>query len=376
MYINKKHHIIFWLIWITYACLITYITDKSHFAIWSIILANVLVSGIFYSIYFICYAYKFLHKNKISIILYFITVLVVYAILRYIHVFILLEIFSPALTMEFTWPTFIGRLFLPFIQFSLWGLGVFYASFGRQSELNLKNIQLQNNIQQNQILSLQKEKLVLQNDLLQSENNFLRAQINPHFLYNCLNFFYSETFQNNPNAAEGILMLSDIMRYSLKDHTATNGLAHLTEEVAHIENVINIHQLRFAGSLQISFTVEGEAEGKLVAPMILITLVENIFKHGDLHDKNNPAQIHCRINAATQIVFFATYNKKKTGASEDSTGIGLSNIKQRLQALYKDDFSITTADEPTSYKKEITIPYFDNHQQKSFAANTVNRAIC
>ncbi|MBK7884577.1 MAG: hypothetical protein IPJ81_12935 [Chitinophagaceae bacterium] len=169
---------------------------------------------------------------------------------------------------------------------------------------------------------------------------------------------------------------SDIMRYSLKDHTATNGLAHLTEEVAHIENVINIHQLRFAGSLHISFTVEGEAEGKLVAPMILITLVENIFKHGDLHDKNNPAQIHCRIDAAKQTVFFATYNKKKTGASEDSTGIGLSNIKQRLQALYKDDFSIATVDEPTSYKKEITIPFFDNHQQKSFAANTVNRAIC
>ena len=134
-----------------------------------------------------------------------------------------------------------------------------------------------------------------------------------------------------------------------------------------MENVINIHQLRFSGGLQIALKVEGNPDGKLVAPMVLITLVENIFKHGDLHDKNNPAFVHCTIDAKSRTVYFATANKKQTGTHEGSTGIGLTNIKQRLQSLYKDNFTISTTDEDDIYKKEITIPYFDHLQQQGVA---------
>ncbi|MBK7884293.1 MAG: hypothetical protein IPJ81_11235 [Chitinophagaceae bacterium] len=109
--------------------------------------------------------------------------------------------------------------------------------------------------------------------------------------------------------------------------------------------------------MHITFEVQGNAEGKLVAPMVLITLVENIFKHGDLHDADNPAFVYCTIDDSIQTVYFSTHNKIRTGAYEGSTGIGLSNIEQRLQSLYKNNFSISTTDVGDTYKKEITMPY-------------------
>ncbi|MBK7884733.1 MAG: histidine kinase [Chitinophagaceae bacterium] len=108
----------------------------------------------------------------------------------------------------YKFPVFTRIVIRAFVIFSIYALGYFFAqrSIKRQKQLRLAE-QQQAETQQAK-LEIENQNLRLQEDLLQSENNFLRAQINPHFLYNCLNFFYSETFQNNPNAAEGILMLS------------------------------------------------------------------------------------------------------------------------------------------------------------------------
>ncbi len=226
------------------------------------------------------------------------------------------------------------------------------------------------------LFDLKTRNLHLQNENIKMENNFLRAQINPHFLYNCLNFFYSETLEKHPYVADGILMLSDIMRYSLKDYSHNNGLTELSEEIEHIENVVNIHQMRFVGSLHIKIKVEGHPEGKLIAPMVLITLVENVFKHGDLHDSNHPAIIHCKIDEAKKNILLSTFNKKKTGSREPSTGIGLANIEQRLQSLYPDNFSIHTFEDDSTYKKDITIPYFEHLNELSNDTKTYKHTIC
>ncbi|MBK7883464.1 MAG: histidine kinase [Chitinophagaceae bacterium] len=256
-----------------------------------------------------------------------------------------------------------------YAHFSLYSLGYFFVERSFQKQKKIRFIEKQQ-------AEMAKANLEIENKNLRLNEDFLRAQINPHFLYNCLNFFYSETFEKNPYVGEGILMLADIMRYSLKDYSKTNGLTDLSEEIEHIENVINIHQKRFVNTLNISIKVEGNLENKLITPMVLITMVENVFKHGDLHDRKNPALINCYINEETQKVHFTTYNTKSRGPKDPSTGIGLNNIKQRLQSLYKNNFSIDTSEEMDTYKKELIIPYFKYSDQKDSISKMYNQAVC
>jgi two-component system, LytTR family, sensor kinase len=205
---------------------------------------------------------------------------------------------------------------------------------------------------------LLEKNLNLQKSLLQSENDFLRAQINPHFLYNSLNYFYAETFEALPKVGDSIMALSDIMRYSLTDFTATNGLANLNEEIQNIQNIIGINKSRFNDILYVQLMVHGNVEGKKITPMMFITLVENLFKHGDLQDANCPAFITCTIDENTKQVIFITSNKKSGVKNIIPGGLGTSNIKKRLELLYKDGFTLNFEEEITLYKATLVIPYF------------------
>jgi two-component system, LytTR family, sensor kinase len=197
-------------------------------------------------------------------------------------------------------------------------------------------------------------------NLIQSENDFLRAQINPHFLYNSLNYFYSETFEKLPKVGDSIMMLSDIMRYSLTDFSATNGLANLDEEIENIKNIIQINKCRFDDNLHIQLSINGDPAGKKIVPMMFITLVENLFKHGDLQDHLHPASIECIIDTENEKVTFITRNKKSHVKNVIPGGLGTSNIKKRLELLYVDNFKLDFEEEVAIYKATLVIPYFIN----------------
>ena len=209
---------------------------------------------------------------------------------------------------------------------------------------------------------LLEKNLTLQKNLLQSENDFLRAQINPHFLYNCLNYFYSETFEALPKVGDSIMKLSEIMRYSLTDFSANNGLANLEDEIENIQNIININKVRFDESLYVKLTVNGEPEGKKIVPMMLITLVENLFKHGDLQDATQPAYIECSIDELSKKVTFITSNKKSGVKNVIPGGLGTSNIKKRLELLYGNGFVLNFEEEIAIYKATLVIPFFNNEE--------------
>jgi two-component system, LytTR family, sensor kinase len=233
-----------------------------------------------------------------------------------------------------------------FIHYFIFSIGFFFFT-----RFKFKNEEAQ--------LLLEKN-LTLQKNLLQSENDFLRAQINPHFLYNSLNYFYSETFEVLPKVSDSIMMLSDIMRYSLTDFSANNGLANLEEEIENIQNIININKCRFDNNLHIQLTVNGEPEGKKIVPMMFITLVENLFKHGDLQDAAHPAYIECNIDEHTKNVTFITSNKKSMVKNVIPGGLGTSNIKKRLELLYGNGFELDFEEEVAIYKATLVIPYFEN----------------
>lgn len=200
---------------------------------------------------------------------------------------------------------------------------------------------------------LEAQKLQLEVEKSSANYNFLKAQINPHFLHNTLNFLYAKSLPFSPELSEGILTLSEIMRYALGEHNLTNGKAALKDEIEHLRNVIKIHQLRFGNSLQVHFEVNGIVNGAAIIPLVLITIVENAFKHGNLKSAEHPIEI--KLNIAHNSLHFYCRNKKKTGPKELSTGIGLNNIKKRLNLAYGEQYTFTIKDEAEFYTSQLTI---------------------
>lgn len=176
---------------------------------------------------------------------------------------------------------------------------------------------------------------------LQSELSFLQSQINPHFLFNTLNMLYAKAVQCNVELSEGIYILSNIMRYALVQHNPdleSSKAIDLENEILHIENIIKIHRLRFPNSLYLEFEKETAISGYKFIPFVLITLVENIFKHGEVNDPDSVANIV--LSLKNNVLKFSTYNKKKNSIKEVGTGIGIVNVKSRLKHFYKDRYSL------------------------------------
>ena len=177
---------------------------------------------------------------------------------------------------------------------------------------------------------------------LHAELNFLKSQINPHFLYNTLNYIYVKGLAHSEELADSIHKVSEIMRYSLREATE---FVFIEEELTYLRDFISLHQLRNKNQLNIEFTVAGPTKQKTIIPFILISLVENAFKHGDLVNKNLPLiiKLFCNMN---EIRFFMK-NKKNDKPLIDSTHIGLANIQRRLDLSYPSshDFKIEQDDD-------------------------------
>lgn len=200
---------------------------------------------------------------------------------------------------------------------------------------------------------LEAQKLILEAQISQANFNFLKAQINPHFLHNTLNFLYAKSLPYSGELSEGILTLSDIMRYALSQGNQKDGKALLKDEIEHVHNVIRINQLRYSNQLKVNFEMSGTINGAMIIPFVLITLVENAFKHGDLKNQDYPIDIKVKVEGSR--LYFYCKNKKRSGPKQLSTGIGLENIKSRLILSYGDKYKFTVTDEPEFYTTELTI---------------------
>jgi sensor histidine kinase YesM len=196
-----------------------------------------------------------------------------------------------------------------------------------------------------------------QQDLLQMELNFLRAQINPHFLYNTLNYFYDRAMDNDAPLAQSMITLSEIMRYSLET-TQGGQLTLLQKEVRHLQQVIGLYQLRASNRLYIHFATEGQYGQVQVAPLIFITLLENALKHGVVNNPQQPVTI--RLAVDTTHIHFAianTINHQRSHLAEHNHGIGLDNIKKRLHHVYGNRCRLEVNIEEERYEVAVEILY-------------------
>lgn len=200
---------------------------------------------------------------------------------------------------------------------------------------------------------LEEQKLKLEVEKMQADLKFLKSQINPHFLHNTLNSFYARSLPLSKDLADGILTLSEMMRYALGEAYTSDGKVLLKDEIEHLRNLIKMNQFRFRNNLNVELKVEGETNHAVIIPFILITLVENIFKHGDLSDMNNPIRICIEIKNGR--LRYYSKNKKKTGPKELSTGIGVDNIRRRLDFAYGNAFALNIIEDNEFYTTELII---------------------
>jgi len=183
---------------------------------------------------------------------------------------------------------------------------------------------------------LQKE---TQKEKLTGELQFLKSQINPHFLFNVLNNMYSLSLKKSDLLPDVILKLSGMMRYMLYESEDKQVL--LTSEITYLDNYIDLQKLRLLNNLDISVMKEGNFENKYISPMLLIPFVENIFKHGITHDSSSYIFIYIKLDGDTLI--FKTDNPF-TGhkAKDKASGIGIQNVRRRLELLYPRRHSLQT----------------------------------
>lgn len=168
-------------------------------------------------------------------------------------------------------------------------------------------------------------------ELSQAKNAFLRAQINPHFFFNTLNFIYSNTRKSEPVAAKAIVLLSKIMRYAIEnEHSQV--LIKLSDEIIQTENLIHLSKLRNENNFHIIFNYPTEIRSVCFIPLVLLTLTENMFKHGDLSIENEGAIISLQMKNKTLIL--ETDNLTNTGLYVHGQSMGLENIRQRLLLHY------------------------------------------
>ena len=197
---------------------------------------------------------------------------------------------------------------------------------------------------------VEEQRLLFQQEALRAELNFLKSQVNPHFLYNTLNYFYIKAYEHSEELAESIRQLSDIMRYSLKDNSDK---VTLHEEIEYTEKFISLHQLRYENKLNVDFSVEGDILKRQILPLILISLVENSFKHGKLNDPNYPLIV--RINAAKDYTEFLVTNRKSGKNRFESTNIGISNLRRRLDLAYQSGYTLDIRQDDIIYSCNLII---------------------
>ncbi|MDA9264436.1 histidine kinase, partial [Saprospiraceae bacterium] len=203
-------------------------------------------------------------------------------------------------------------------------------------------------------LRSQREKQELQKQTLTSELRFLKSQINPHFLFNTLNNLYALTLKKSDLAPEIVLKLSEMMRYML--YECNERRVPLSKEVNYLKNYLELEKLRQGKNIKTNLIVQGEIGSQMIAPLMFIPFVENSFKHG-ISDSISEGYVNIEILISDQDLQINIVNSKITRLSPSnkikSGGIGLVNIRRRLNLIYPEEYILDIQDSPNEYRVEL-----------------------
>jgi hypothetical protein len=189
----------------------------------------------------------------------------------------------------------------------------------------------------------------LERERVEAELKFLKAQLNPHFLFNTLNNLYFLSNEKSERAPKAILALSEILDYVLRASEKT--LVSLAEEIKQVENYIALELLRYEERVQIKANFSGDISMQRIAPMILMTLVENAFKHGVMPTMEK-SWINISVHAGDGVAVVVSNSVKN---EKDGNKIGLENLKSQLLHLYKKNYDLQIVNDKSEFTVRLTL---------------------
>lgn len=223
---------------------------------------------------------------------------------------------------------YMGSAAMTSLLFMLASSGVYLVS------INVKNRQLRKNLEQEKFAA---------------ELAFLKSQINPHFLFNSLNNIYSLAYKKSDRTAEAILKLSEMMRYMLDGGNGDR--VPLRDELDYLQNYIDLQRLRSGDGVYIDMKVSIDRDDYEIMPLLLITFLENAFKHGVFTDEEKPVKI--LIVAGSGRLHVKVENTKSHDNKDKTSGIGLTNLRRRLQLGYPEKHTFDVTDSENYYTSEL-----------------------
>ncbi|MDG2193380.1 MAG: histidine kinase [Polaribacter sp.] len=316
-------HLLFWfVVWFFFKAFFSAGTANDDFVFWfSVSLSITSVVGSYVAAYDLMPSYLLQKKYKLFL-LYGIYLVVFIACITELVVFVGFAFFyrleykeMPALTKSVS-------VILVCVFFIIALVSVFKLLRYNYTTLE-KNKSLENKFLQTKL------------ELKENELKFLKMQIHPHFLFNTLNTLYGFALKKAAETPEMILKLSNLLDYIL--YQVDKPLVLLKDEIHHIEDYVLLEKMRFHDTLEVTINVEKVSDNFQVAPMLLIPFVENSFKHGAII--NGKLRISIAVSTDNHSFLFVIKNSTKK-LEKESEGIGLQNIRQRLQMLYNGDFKL------------------------------------
>jgi len=200
--------------------------------------------------------------------------------------------------------------------------------------------------------------LQLQKENIESQLQLLKAQVHPHFLFNTLNNIYSTTQNTSPAASRMITELSDILRFILYECNAP--LVPLSKEIKMVRDYINLEQIRYGNNIDIHLETPEETNGLYIAPLLLLPLVENCFKHGTSNMIDQPwVSLHLSLENEWMTMKLVNGKAKNSSNDKENKGIGLQNVRKRLELIYPDkhNFAITNDEEVFIVQLKLQLEY-------------------
>jgi hypothetical protein len=193
----------------------------------------------------------------------------------------------------------------------------------------------------------------LQAEKLNSELSYLKAQINPHFLFNSLNSIYSLAIVKSPKTPTTIIKLSSMMRYVISD--TANRFVSLEKELNYINSYIELQKIRLDNTASVNYTFSGELENKEIAPLLLIPFIENAFKHGV--NPEEVSQIDIQISVSDTSLYLHVFNLKVPHIQDLNavSGFGLKNSQEQLSLLYPKKHELKIDDKQQSFTVTLKI---------------------
>jgi len=332
-FLIRKRSGFYLLFWVIYAMFILlfmqqYIEKKGWLFSMMPFSGNLILMGILVYGHTLILIPRFLSKDRVTLYIFGLAILVL--------VYAFSESFREQYWDALVWPN--EKRSIPSylkwnVIYSLWYLLIsallYFAQKWSEQRQQVKNIQI---------------------DQLQTELKYLRAQVNPHFLFNGLNTIYGTIDINNQQARDMVVQFSDLLRYNL--YEADVDLIELKKEIIYIENYVAMQKARSDTNLKIDLDIQISDKSFKIAPLIFVVFVENAFKYSNRDLLINSIYIHLNQNGS-KIMFECrnSYEEK----DNDLSGIGLINVTRRLELLYKNRYTLDVKKEHGIYQTRLTI---------------------